>query len=306
MKRFIQRFRSTVGKQRGYSSYSADDLHFITYTAWHPKNRERNKDPIPYWKQRHRIGKVDAGEDAFFLTQSAQGLAMGVADGVGSWRRFGINPAMFAWLLMDNAAKIARGQTEAGTILKAAYQKALEEGQVFGSSTACVLYVNRAGEMNACNLGDSSFLLVRNHQLLYKSPSQQHYFNCPYQLSIIPPNLPQSQSLVSDQPQDAATCRLQLERGDLLLLATDGYFDNIYTEETLEMIEHALRAMPALHLEPAHARIRQLTHTLTSRARRLSLNPNRLSPWAQEAQRYGSGFQGGKLDDITCTVCFIY
>jgi protein phosphatase PTC7 len=37
-------------------------------------------------------------------------------------------------------------------------------------------------KLQATNLGDSGFLVVRNGRLVFKSPSQQHIFNFPFQL----------------------------------------------------------------------------------------------------------------------------
>lgn len=78
-------------------------FNFFAYAAWHPKNRSnrrrrsdnnnnnQNNHRIPYWKQ-GKVGKVDAGEDAFFQTCTPSGLALGVADGVGGWADVGVDP----------------------------------------------------------------------------------------------------------------------------------------------------------------------------------------------------------------------
>ena len=50
-----------------------------------------------------------------------------------------------------------------------------------GSSTACVLALQGA-TLHAANLGDSGFMVVRRNKVHYKSRSQQHQFNFPYQL----------------------------------------------------------------------------------------------------------------------------
>lgn len=52
-----------------------------------------------------------------------------------------------------------------------------------GSSTACVLRLDAArGTLDAANLGDSGFLIVRNGQLHFQSPAMQHFFDCPLQV----------------------------------------------------------------------------------------------------------------------------
>ena len=50
-----------------------------------------------------------------------------------------------------------------------------------GSSTACVLALE-GDTLHAANLGDSGFMVVRRNKVHYKSRSQQHQFNFPFQL----------------------------------------------------------------------------------------------------------------------------
>ena len=50
-----------------------------------------------------------------------------------------------------------------------------------GSSTACILALE-GDTLHAANLGDSGFMVVRKSKVLYKSRSQQHQFNYPFQL----------------------------------------------------------------------------------------------------------------------------
>jgi len=51
-----------------------------------------------------------------------------------------------------------------------------------GSSTACVLVLNPAGNwLSAANLGDSGFVVVRNGTVLFQTPALQHFFDCPFQ-----------------------------------------------------------------------------------------------------------------------------
>jgi hypothetical protein len=77
------------------------DYNFVVAASWHPKNRARKSkataEKIPYWK-RSKVGKVDAGEDAFFHTSTRKGLAVGVADGVGGWAEVGVDPGMYTCL----------------------------------------------------------------------------------------------------------------------------------------------------------------------------------------------------------------
>lgn len=50
-----------------------------------------------------------------------------------------------------------------------------------GSCTACIVMLD-GSTLRASNLGDSGFLVLRNSQIVFQSPTQQHQFNFPYQL----------------------------------------------------------------------------------------------------------------------------
>lgn len=126
-----------------------------------------------------------------------------------------------------------------------------------------------------------------------------------YQLTVVPESYPNRDALVTDLPKDADTKKFYLKNGDLILLATDGYFDNMYSEETLEIINAGMESIEGKDPDMVKATIRRLAKTLTEKARRQSLDPKRLSPWAKAAQAHGSNYRGGKVDDITCIVTLV-
>ncbi|ORZ18744.1 phosphatase 2C-like domain-containing protein [Absidia repens] len=282
-------------------------FNFIAYAAWHPKNRSpkqrKTENEIPYWKQL-KVGKVDAGEDAFYHTCTPSGLSIGVADGVGGWADVGVDPALFSWTLMNNAAAAAKDENslDAHHILDTAFHQLQEGGKVeAGSSTACILDLCKmTGKMTTCNLGDSAFLLIRDQKVVYESPSQQHYFNCPYQLTVVPETYPDRDLFVTDMPKDGDQKSFFLKDGDIILLATDGYFDNVYSHETLALVNKTMATVDKEDGdELVAATIRELAKLLTNTAKFLSLDHKRLSPWAKDAQAHGSNYCGGKTDDIT-------
>ncbi|KAI9316389.1 phosphatase 2C-like domain-containing protein, partial [Dichotomocladium elegans] len=295
-------------------------FQFVAHAAWHPKNRNarqrQTEDKLPYWK-RAKVGNVDAGEDAFFHTYTPYGMALGVADGVGGWAEAGVDPAIFSWTLMNNAAGIAKKSEEhppidALQILDTAFHQLRRGGKVAaGSSTACILNLCKTtGEMTSVNLGDSAFLLIRDEKIVYESPSQQHYFNCPFQLTVVPDTYPDRDNFVTDMPKDADQKTFFLKDNDIILLATDGYFDNVYSSETLEIVNRVMGNILAspkgdISDEDVADSVRNLAKTLTDAARRFSLDPKRLSPWARDARAHGSNYRGGKIDDITCIVTLV-
>eukprot|EP00435_Cladocopium_sp_Y103_P025777 s351_g6.t1 len=80
----------------------------------------------------------DCGDDAFFLTSLKDHIAIGVADGVSSWQRYGVNPALFAWELMvrcEEAAIKHAGKLEVVELMTAGFEAAVgsQDGTLMGS-----------------------------------------------------------------------------------------------------------------------------------------------------------------------------
>lgn len=92
----------------------------------------------------------------------------------------------------------------------------VQERKVYGSSTVCLLSLKFEDEeeeeeeddeediecisriirgggkkcvLSTCNLGDSGYMLMRDKKVIYKSQSQSHRFNAPFQIGCTPPEL---------------------------------------------------------------------------------------------------------------------
>ncbi|CAE7357210.1 Pptc7, partial [Symbiodinium pilosum] len=182
----------------------------------------------------------DCGDDAFFLAGGKQTLTVGVADGVSSWARHGINPALFAWELMVRCEAAAQdGSLDAGEILTEGFETVIRESSrhLVGSSTACIASLDcSAGELDVANLGDSGALVVRpNGHVCLETKEQQHYFNCPYQLVCVPQVRAGFMS-GGDLPASSEKYSTQVRAGDVLILATDGFFDNVWKERAISEV----------------------------------------------------------------------
>lgn len=130
--------------------------------------------------------------------------------------------------------------------------------------------VKNGVELHVANIGDSGFLLIRFSRdnepyVVQKSKEQQHAFNIPYQLSILPNysqlgdlysqgKLKQCQKLLhilkkkntvcQDDPSCADEYSMQLRESDIIISGTDGVFDNLFTHEILKIVAE----YRALHL----------------------------------------------------------
>jgi protein phosphatase PTC7 len=161
-----------------------------------------------------------------------------------------------------------------------------------GSSTVCVVTLDReSGKTSTANIGDSGFLHIRDGGILAHSEEQQYGFNAPYQLSILPPSMT---SNLQTTPDMADVSDLTVRPGDLIILASDGFLDNVFPEELKEIIQS---------VEPTD--VEALAKALVQRAKHLSNLRNRVSPFGARARAYGYRYIGGKPDDITVVVAHV-
>ena len=96
---------------------------------------------------------------------------------------------------------------------------------------------------------------------------------------------------------------LNVEDGDVILLATDGIFDNVPDSLLLDEIASTVNARKSAS-DPSFSnlalRLQQCANSIALIARKLSQDPSFLSPFAKNAQASGIGnMTGGKEDDIT-------
>lgn len=253
----------------------------------------------------HPAKEDKGGEDAFFI--SSCGLYMGVADGVGGWAEVGVDPGLYSRELMAAAAAAASNLSKPGP---EAPQQLLEIAhsatKARGSSTACIVCLEN-DRLHASNLGDSGFMLIRAPddtldlkeainpnttsvagEVGYMSPQQQHEFNFPYQIG--------SADSMSDPPQAAQRFTVEVMPGDVLIIATDGLFDNVYPDEAASVIMAAKRRGDG----PGEAALMLAQH-----ARTRAGDPAHLSPFAYGAQQLGYRYFGGKMDDITVLCAYV-
>ena len=191
-----------------------------------------------------------------------------------------------------------------------------------GSATVCVLsaYPNNAADrldFSVANLGDSGFIIIgqngsnnnnknifgltpeqpfrylsethmETNKILHRSRAQQSAFNTPFQLSV---------DDKSNNAEDADLYNGSLKPGDIIIMGTDGLFDNLYDHEILEVFGHpqtVATATPGLLAKTIADLAR--THAATAIP----------TPWYTELRKvYPDVLPCGKLDDITVIVSLV-
>uniref|UniRef100_A0AAZ3QDC7 Serine/threonine-protein phosphatase n=1 Tax=Oncorhynchus tshawytscha TaxID=74940 RepID=A0AAZ3QDC7_ONCTS len=225
----------------------------------------------------------------------------GVADGVGGWRDYGVDPSQFSGTLMKTCERLVKEgrfvpSNPVGVLTSSYYELLQNKVPLLGSSTACIVVLDRQSHrLHTANLGDSGFLVVREGEVVHRSDEQQHYFNTPFQLSIAPPEA--EGAVLSDSPDAADSSSFDVELGDIILTATDGLFDNMPDY----MILQELKKLKNTNYES----IQQTARSIAEQAHVLAYDPNYMSPFAQFACDNGLNVRGGKPDDITVLLSIV-
>jgi len=273
------------------------------------------------------------GEDSYFI--SPNGSSVGVADGVGEWEwRFGVNPKAFADELMAGANEASqRADLPDGPPRDRALAM-LEEGyqttRSFGSATAVVATLGSDSDLGVANLGDSGLRVLRWHseaefrgvRIAHRTSEQQHSFNCPYQLSRLPEPKDYErlqaqgqgklvravrssrESRRQDVPASSDLYSFKVQYGDLILLGTDGLFDNLHDQEICDIAGCALSPLQAsaddLATDPD-----RIAEAIARAARYRSEDSSARTPFGMAAKEAGLHHVGGKADDITVVAAWV-
>lgn len=192
------------------------------------------------------------GEDAWFITR----YAVGVADGVGGWAEVNVDAGAYSRQLMEECKSFVDASVASATaegkpvevdptpVLAAAHARV----QLPGSTTAVVVTAGHSGTLRILNLGDSAALLLRYTpppatdrgigplrpeevaklwSPLFKTTEQQHdTFNMPLQLC-------HPRYGASDPVSAADRLEASPAIGDVVLLGSDGVFDNLTVPEVI-------------------------------------------------------------------------
>jgi hypothetical protein len=94
--------------------------------------------------------------------------------------------------------------------------------KVIGSSTATVVILQANNVLQSLNVGDSTFLVVRDGRVFFQQQQQQYRFNFPYQLGT------QSEVL----PRDGLVWDVPAIKDDIVVLATGNFVSMVNTTTT--------------------------------------------------------------------------
>ena len=148
--------------------------------------------------------------------------------------------------------------------------------------------------MKTTNLGDSGYLLLRPTDEgeiieLFKSEEQVYSFNFPYQCGT-----------GAELPYDAVDMEHKILDDDIIVMATDGVFDNLYNKDIIKCVKSKLTKDKKL--KP----MQEVADCIAKTADEYGKRKDYESPFAKSAREHGKKYPNhGKEDDVTVIVAQI-
>lgn len=158
-----------------------------------------------------------------------------VADGVGGWAESGIDPAIFSKKLCKNIDYLVDSNETYINDPKALLIEAVSKNGETGSSTCVIATLDKQKpQLLTCNLGDSGYMILRKSGLdliqIFRSKEQTHAFNFPYQVGT-----------GGDDPAKGDENLHELQDKDIVILASDGLFDNLFNVKIIDLVRPFIR-----------------------------------------------------------------
>ena len=139
--------------------------------------------------------------------------------------------------------------------------------------------------MDLIYLGDSSFFVVSDGNMTLQPTEQEIEFNRPFQLGKLAGGL-----VYAQEPHEGEKFGFNLEYEDMLVLGTDGLFDNLFENEIMDIIT-GMEGEPASHIAESLA--------IAAMDKGESMES---TPFEKTSREAGYSHKGGKTDDTTIIV----
>lgn len=247
------------------------------------------------------------GEDSYFI--SPDNVTVGVADGVGGWRKYEKTFShVWSQKMMKNCQKHAETEASPFEIIKRAYADI--DKDVVGSTTVTVVRLQEEKDelkLDFYSIGDSLCSVYREGSgVVFSTNKTSHEFNYPYQLGS------RQVSTVYDGTNESFAAK----QGDLLICASDGVWDNLFHEDIESIISRVSMKFNIQQLIDSsserktteanrHAFVKELARQVVRQAYIRGSVQNTETPFSESASKNGYDSIGGKLDDTTAIVSYI-
>jgi protein phosphatase PTC7 len=225
------------------------------------------------------------GEDSYFISRDNN--VIGVADGVsGSAKRGpGADPAFWSNDIMRRCAASVNAGSPREILLQAVSGV---NSKIQGSTTVSIAQLAN-NVLDVYIVGDSGLAVFRDGEIVRRARETVSSFNCPYQVG----------SSGVEHAREGAGTRILVRKGDVVVLASDGLWDNFPCEEIAKVLS-VLREE-----EEDEEFVMAAAETLAETASRNGADPRYQSPFELKAKEAGRTYTGGKPDDVAVVVALV-
>ncbi|KAK6142137.1 hypothetical protein DH2020_007005 [Rehmannia glutinosa] len=138
------------------------------------------------------------------------------------WAEKDVNPALFSCELMANASRFVEDE-EVNYDPRSLIRKA----HAATTSIGVVAMLETNGILKIASVGDCGVRVIRKGQIIFSTSPQEHYFDCPYQLSS---------EAIGQTFLDATVTTVELMEEDTVVMGSDGLFDNVFDREIISIV----------------------------------------------------------------------
>ena len=232
---------------------------------------------------------LESGEDSFFVAPTSNSsFGFGIADGVGGWKTVvhegkQMDSGLVSRMIMKESKNFLEREPSIHTseVMKKVDEKvqAVSVEEIPGGASTCSLFNLQILEsgypiLHFANLGDSTFLIIRNGNIIHEEPEQKYLNMAPYQFAVIHPHIRAKYRMISTPASQANVGTFSCNSKDVIVLGTDGIWDNLTNAQLLDLVKE-FQTLGLTH--------QKLSENIVNTA-------------------YLRSKSGGKPDDITCIV----
>ncbi len=283
------------------------------------------------------------GEDSFYISaqerqRDNQYVSFGIADGVGGWvEEAAIDPSVFSKALCAGAqeAFVKTVDPHPLDLMEESYQDLLTGGdENAGGSTAVFLVLDRlTGRLETANLGDSGYLIIRKHQVMFRSNAQRFGVSAPFQLSLPPSWLKTQGATPMFGCNDSFVTSHTVQAGDIIIVGSNGLFDNMFDHEILNVSKVFMSQIYERHptyytalleswagmaappptsymtkalLNDMRTAMVNMSFALTEVSELFAMHRKGETPYSKVVQSAGYPYEGGRVDDITVVAVYVH
>lgn len=232
---------------------------------------------------------LESGEDSFFVAPTSNSsFGFGIADGVGGWKTIvhegkSMDSGMVSRMVMKESKKVLESEPSIHTseVMRKVDEKVqtVSEEEIPGGASTCALFnlqflENGYPILHFANLGDSTFSIIRNGEIIHEEPEQKYVNMAPYQFAVIHPHIRDKYRIDSTPASQANVGTFSCASKDVIVLGTDGIWDNLTGAQLLDLVRE---------FKSSDMTLQKLAENIVTTS-------------------YIRSKTGGKPDDITCIV----